>query len=955
MAAICRDWLYEIEDASNTDRWEDRRTPFGVETISRDDWEETEKRLRRCLTMSVAAAPDVIRSYVERLIGQERLLEARTDVVKEPRQVPAILPSAFANLAISHFVPRRKRVRYDDRVIYPQCFSTFDYHHAGISHDTGFFPSSPRRAGFAILFEHDEAAALRLFHRLEMRASVFFRRYTQWNDRRRAIPLRLEMPWSVVPLWGDESVYRWSRGTLGSNVLGSAYLALDDWLNKAANAGRSLEELFQLVLQPNGLVATASVCINAIVAQINAKRQFDLAAPFLGALRLWDYDLRRYMDDRLHSTPLGFEPHDRFHYDAARQVGERYSKRQFLANELLLPFQLMASDEAREAFQRRRNSWSASDFAGYEDQLSNPEFMADCEQRVAKCRSDADPARITFEHDSQASGVIVRIEPDAAAKVEIAEAEEKQHHTNRAMLLSNWVMKSRDEGALAPTLSLNAAIELADELEAVQGNGAGFELFQQFRAASIVGVAALAAKFTSESDFRKRYEWIEDRILVGCTYPRSAQDEALLVDHAVLFNDPQLYGAEGLAALLNRGCGSSERRQLALGLATHRLANLSAALVGNLSWSADSDFVWRVIVASLDLSVIRWNRYWADNDRGKAAAEYDRHQRRAISAAIKTSAQLRAPRLPPHPYHNKVFWFRSWRRPIQVARVQAKYGLDWSRAIAILKTAPLAGIAQDQTRAGLFEGYLRGLIDWAYGYTEDVVANHFQNHHPFELTNAVARAMGAFAASCGNAELWRALCVFDRRDVDNLVAEYMEAVTAELIASGRPPDERFWSAWNPAASWALARLPPGEEDWDRYYRFTQAVAAAGFVGPYMTPIPPAWPHLEAILPTVDKWARQTAPSAHAAHALIRFAERLTENQMVQWLMPWLANYVEMHGRDEEFWQYGSLGDRAAALLKTLADQNTETRREVRRILAFIADSGSLGAREVLDNFAIIRR
>ncbi|WP_271627620.1 hypothetical protein [Bradyrhizobium sp. CCBAU 11445] len=70
----------------------------------------------------------------------------------------------------------------------------------------------------------------------------------KWQDGRRARPIRLEMPWGMIPLWGDENVYRRSRGVLGSHVLGSAYLALEEWLGAQAAAGRSLAELFRLML-----------------------------------------------------------------------------------------------------------------------------------------------------------------------------------------------------------------------------------------------------------------------------------------------------------------------------------------------------------------------------------------------------------------------------------------------------------------------------------------------------------------------------------------------------------------------------------------------------------------------------------------------------------------------------------------------------------------------------------
>ena len=118
----------------------------------------------------------------------------------------------------------------------------------------------------------------------------------------------------------------------------------------------------------------------------------------------------------------------------------------------------------------------------------------------------------------------------------------------------------------------------------------------------------------------------------------------------------------------------------------------------------------------------------------------------------------------------------------------------------------------------------------------------------------------------------------------------------------------------------------------------------------MSPIPHDWPHLDAILPAIDRWARVTAYSVAAAHALLGFAERLDSRQRTQWLANWVALYVDEHQGDQQFWGYGSNGDRAAALLKPLEHADATTRREIRRLLGVIADAGSLVARDVLSLF-----
>lgn len=951
IVTISADWLAEVEDARHRERRDDHRDPFGLSELGYRAWEKIEARLRRTLKMGVTAAPDIVEAYLRRVTAERRLDSARGDLINLPRQVPVLLPRAYTDMAIAHFTPRRRRVRHDDWLVRPDCFSSVSFQDAGISHDHGFFPSSPLRGGFSDLFIKDETEALRLFHRLEMRASVFYRHFMKWHDRHRARPIQLETPWGMIPLWGDENVYRWSRGVLGSHVLGSAYLALEEWLAAQAAAGRPLAELFRLVLQPNGLVATASPCINVLVEHINTPGQIDAAGPFLGAPRLWDYDLRRLTDDRSTPGPIGFMLPDE-HFEATKRVHARYAKRLFLPRDLLLPFQLMASGEARAAFHRLRDTWTTADLAAFEDELQDSTTIDKCEQRLARIRSDSDPEQIKLERNPEGEGLLVQIEPPVQDLPRIAQSNREHELYSEASRLSNWVLRCRERNALDPTLSLPDAIALADKLEAIEkvDEPTTAYLVSRFRASGIVGTAALVVRYASDKELDQWLAWARPRILAGCRIVRPDEDEGLLVDQAKLFDDPQLYGAEGLTALINRGKDAAGDLELAVELATHRLQDVAAAVVRHLDWQQIPDVAWRATVAAFDTCVLRRNRFWIKGDDKRAIAARIRDRKRAIRAARRSVA--RAPRSPLPPYENRWHWQRKWRWPLVRVRVQSKWIFDWDRAPALLAALDYRGLASVPRRTAQFQSYLVEVIDWVRGYAQDEVAKRYQNHFPYELMNALADAAGRLAAVGGSTSLWESFRAFDRRDTgDDLIGDYLNAIASQLVESGRSPDDRFWAAWQPPASYILERIerPPGyRSDFDD---LSKGAAAAGFVGPYTSPIPPDWPHLDAILPAIDGWVTATVYSSSAALALLRFAERLDTRQRTTWLVKWLALYVEEHQTDQQFWGDGSNGDRAAALLKPLEHADISTRREVRRLLGVIADAGSLAAREVLGLFA----
>jgi hypothetical protein len=948
--------LLEIEDAQHVVDWNDRRRPFADDDMALRDWDTVEKQLRAAIARGATAAPDLVEAYVKRITAEARLGRAQSDLIEHHGQVPTRLSRAFADLAIKHFTPRRRKPRYEGALGFSSCFDSLRYQDAGISHDFSMFPAAPDRAGFSALFAADETEALRLFHRLEMRASVYLRHFWRVHDRRRARPAIVPTPWGDIPLWGDENVYRWVRGMLGSHVLGSCYLALDDWINDQADRNRPIAELSRLVLQRNGLIATCSPLICALARHRNNRDQINAAAPFLATPRLWNYDVRRYQDDQTHPRPIGWMRRDQF-YEGSERVAKRYAERQFLSNDLLLPFQLTADGKARALLQEQRQTWTAADLAAYDDELVDAVNTAEHSRRIERIRSDADPANIDFEEVPEAGGFMVNIAPPKEMLPEIEQISEAQSKLQSAMRLANWVIKSREHQTISPDMTVAEAIAHAQKLEGAENPEGGDNtlfLWRRMRAGGVVGAASIAARFGSNDELDSHRSWIQSTLVAGCTSSRTREDDALLVDDAILFNDPEYYGAEGVAALVNRGRADEPLERLTMQIATHRLSEVATAVVRVLNWHSVSDIAWDALVAALDMCVRRYDRQWVKGDARRAATTNARIQRRACSrGALRRFDQPRHP-VVPHPSFGWA-WVRtkSWLRPFRRVRIKNGWLFDWTRAGKILGALKFDLVAGEPRKRHVMEHYLRALVRWTQAYAEDPHASSYDRHFPFEWGRDLAMTIGHFAAATGSADLWKALLVFNEPDrTAELIGHYLDAATNELVRDGRAPDDRFWSVWRPAADWIMDLASQG-----RRYRGTDLrdpTAAAGFVGPYMSPIPPDWPHLEAILPTVDRWFDRMVWSKQAAHALLRFSERLDNEQRERWLLPWIARMVDKHGGDPDYWGYASIGDTTAAVLAPLEGRPRATRREVRRLLAIVADAGSLGAREVVSNFATAR-
>ena len=261
----------------------------------------------------------------------------------------------------------------------------------------------------------------------------------------------------------------------------------------------------------------------------------------------------------------------------------------------------------------------------------------------------------------------------------------------------------------------------------------------------------------------------------------------------------------------------------------------------------------------------------------------------------------------------------------------------------------MSAIADDPGLARRMDTYLRQSLAWLHDYA-GAGGKRINRTFPYEWSANLAKAIGRFALASGAADLWRPLADFDKdRDAERCVSQYLDALTRDLTASSCAPDARFWTARRGASDWVFDRLDHERASDDDY--LADWGTSAGFMGPYGIPLPDDWPHLDAVLPEVNRWAELSLGSAIGARRLVRLAGRFDIAQRQQWLLAWATAMVERRRGDQRFWTYDHLGDELAQLIEPLASSGPTVRKEVRAILSVIADAGSLTARECLARLA----
>lgn len=945
-------WLMEIEDARTFAAWDEHRAPFGYEGHDYRLWEQTATRLREGLAWGVASAPDVVEAYLLRLADRDRNRDC-DDLLKMPRRIPALLPKAWADFCISRFAPRRPRVRHD---FFMGHFNALGFNDAGLS-SLSLSGATPRYAGFDQLFEADPGEALRMLRRFEKRASVYYRHYVRHEDRRRPRPVRVRFPWGEIPLWGDENTFRWARGVLGSEVLGSAYMALDLWMARQAAKGRPLEELFRLVLRPHGLNATLVPCITLAVEHINTPGQIDAAGPILAEPRLWNFDVRRYSDDLTFARqPLVpyYSAHER---PAIVEVGARYASRQHLRVDLALPFLMMADGPAQEALNTRVATWSAADLADFDDELDDARAMAGFDQQLQRYRADLDRTSIRLER--KGDQIEVSLAPPEPVAAQIAALDRQQAAFAASSRLMLWGCKGLEENQLQPSMTLEEAISAARGYDAT----ALFSTYSQERfndylaAQGVASTAAVVARLAADDLFELHRAWVTEVLVAAVRLKPS--DQLFDVDEAIMTHDPRVSAAKGLGALVSRGGDRTALAQCLVALATDRHHHIAAAVLSSLDFAREPVLAWAILRAAFgDTQYWRGRRWW-NPDLRRAAQDRQKRQETAYKTALAHMRRgVRRPLPPPPPpFEQRWIFQKSWRAPLTRRTRLHPVLYHWGRVKTLLEAVPLESLAVDSELAAFFARYLQDVAAWAKSDSEGR-RNHASRDFPFELMWAVGKLQGRLAALTAEAgredQPWRALTVFEERDyAHELVGHFLDGMARELVASGRPPSAAFWRVWDPAADWVLG--PRDSKPRRRRHGWgdlSSATAAAGFVGPYMSPIPPGWPHVAEILSRIDDWAERTQAHAGAAAALLKFSDRMSLDQVEGHALAWIERWLKVHEGDTGFWTYGDIVNRATGVVLRVQPSEGPLReprilRRVRHMLARLADEGSLAARQAL--------
>ena len=701
-------WLVAIEAHGQNGAQANARS--GWDCLRHGELEELVSRLRALILRAGRTYPDPVREHIARLTTLEyQPKQAVEQVMTYAFIISEVCPGLLVDFMLSLMIRPlpEEVVRRSPGMPFGIGIHSHDWQSLSIDDQHEYFPCAPTREPFRSLFAIAPDEARRLVRQITNHAITAWRQLHTYDYQERGtpIPLTLDFPWGQQTFWGGAQVYAWSRGTWGSHAVGSGLMALEAWAFKEVENGHQVDDVIRDVLEGHESVAALGVAVGVM---LDNKHCSEVTLSLLTSQRLWDWDIQRYVSDLGPLANLvGFQLHDRRHYDAVIEGNGRRCRRLNVRD--LASMCVIGSGDLGT-----RASAAIIRFAddlpfGYAEQRKNPETVQQL-RRTAEIWTEV--GRLTNYRATQTEdgeSLIIQLDNPVAKGPDIDVINQRQVEMAEHLPLLNWAYATFKDGALSDALTLEQAIERAQKLDSV---GLFEEAFEHIspgheRQATVSCVAAVVLRYgrvLPPADL----DWAAD-VCLRAWRTREVRDE-LFFSGSMLLNHPTLCATYGLAAMAVHEPTRRDVLEALIHLASHPYEQIMVeALAGLLAlWGQRPCVAWLALELATTLSIFERPSY--DTPREQIAEQMQGKIWGAMETAlVRLDSQEEPPR--PLPEMPSAWVPATNGRRVARGRRGRETVVEWEHSSTDLNTQFLAKIlARIPVTLAMEDGLHRDLV-----------------------------------------------------------------------------------------------------------------------------------------------------------------------------------------------------------------------------------------------------
>jgi hypothetical protein len=610
IAAQARRWLSELEEGACVLRPGTRSSRGRWKGVASTDQSELETRARATFLRACRSTPETLGAYLDSVKENPELLDSIFEELL--RWSPTLAQSNADKLvdvtlaAILEELPDEKAKQRYGLIGWSPQFNEVDSPSIK-DHIGSFRPASPIQEPFRSLFGRAPEEALRLVRTMSTHMMEAWRQLQRYERFRKPtpLPLDLDFPWGSQRFWGDERVYLWYRGVFASDVISSAFMALEDWAFGELERGRDVDRLIEIIVKDNPCVAVLGI---AIALAIETKRVSPATFPLVTSQRLWRFDVHRFgaVDSvGINPNEMGinfWETDNTAHLSELRRINSRGIRKQEIRS-LAGLFTIFAKGDLYQTFAEKLKKFPEDLPFDYQEESGVAPHVSDLKETAeywAELGDRGNFVKVASEDGNTETILFENPRPPAPSAIEAAG---KLSQISKWLAPLHWAKKCFTEGRITGE-PISEAIQKAGSNDAADlfSEDLDNDPFREARRSGVVASAAAVLSFAEDLDPQSQ-EWALGVLLRASRTPPSDHGpwsrEQRSIDH------PVAYAALGIAAYINRFDPSDAAKEQLLRLIGYPVDDVAESAIRSAMscWKIDANFAWVAFRLGMQLSV----------------------------------------------------------------------------------------------------------------------------------------------------------------------------------------------------------------------------------------------------------------------------------------------------------------------------------------------------------------
>ena len=868
-----------------------------------------QKRLRKTIFRSADVLPERVATYLKSLAtrGSHREIEEALETYPLLVKYLASDYVAFALAVLLMDYPVRRETGDPHDIMRWSSSLRIYQDNLGIREHIRCFPPAHIQGPFLALLWCNEHEGLRLIHALANKAVGVWRQRAQdfhfLGQPRTPLPVVLPLSSGPHTLWGDERVYSWYRpSTNAPDMVVSALMALEVWLEEQVIAGKNPNELFERVLGDSDCVAIAGICLG--VALAFPEQCLAAALPLVSSPAIWRLDMDRAAQDR--RPPLLMLYHDyKLIYDARAERDQRPQRQRTLP--FLAGYYLFANDSLKATFEQAVTCFPQHIPFLFEDERDDPASVSHLTEWVEQLQACRD---YTNYRQQQVDGQVqMFFDPPPPSQEETERSDSDEPPKWYAVAL--WTQQTLREGKQAEGMTAIKAITMVRGLQE--------DLQKQpvpSRLISAVAAVGLVADFQNVQE-HGLLPWCREHLL---SIVRQEGRAANFYAYPSFVSDSVIdVAVKGLVMLVERSMATEEVREALLSLTASPYEDVRLIILQRLDsiLTADEELCWNILSLAISLHLVPRQlaveamvKLHNTGEQSEGIIHWEESVIETHFAALKQRIIPELPRIP----------------------VSETMCYLWDKEGEMLNALPLGLLCSHLSAKTRLLQLTGDLLVWTFAVNDSSpeYAYVYREPHPMRpyewnrfFIAWIVRLIEVISQE--EKQQFILLPLLEQWDVSpHLVKDLTYNYTRHAMSTLGPLPSSSRGTWRFLCDWIFDnnKLISWANGFSLEASISDVVGDIIFAG-----LTSEWPHASLFRDIIEKWVNIIGGNAAAYPSLLKFLRGPGNVFVPDPGLLWMSHCVSLSPQKLRFWQTQQNAERTARLLQYMWDQGEEKIRD----------------------------